>query len=90
MAFTNTAGLQYVDSCANTGNEVQRRELSLPHAGRAISSAPLNVARRFLTEENTEILMFEHRDEAGSLDSVVGTKAYLAHEDRYVKIVRAL
>lgn len=90
VAFSNTDGLQYVDSCANTGNEVQRRELELPHAGRTISSAPIYAARRFLTEEGAEILMFEHRDELGSLNNVVGTRTYLAHEGRFVNIVRSL
>lgn len=90
VAFTNTNGIQYTDSCSNTGNEVIRRETSAVPYGRALGTAPFHTPRRFITEEGQELLMFESRDEPGSLDDIVGQETYLAHEDRFVKIVRAI
>ncbi|PWN34487.1 uncharacterized protein FA14DRAFT_132103 [Meira miltonrushii] len=80
VAFSNTNGIQYTNSCSNTGNEVIRRS----------GSAPFYTPRRFITSEGHELLMFESREEPGSLDGVIGQDTYLAHEDRFVKIVRAL
>lgn len=90
VSFTNTDGIQYTDSCDNTGNEVIRRGDNPLAYGRSIGSAPLHRARRFLSSEGHTILMFEPRDQPGSLDSMVGKRTFMAHEDRYVDIVGAL
>lgn len=67
-----------------------RREFDSVPYGRALGSAPFHFPRRFVTSEGKELLMFESRDEPGSLDHVIGQETYLAHEDRFVNIVRAL
>lgn len=53
-------------------------------------AANLYTKRHFLLEDGQDILVFEPKSEQGSLDSLVGTMTYLAHEDRSVKIVKAL
>ncbi|KAJ9479018.1 hypothetical protein PHBOTO_002492 [Pseudozyma hubeiensis] len=82
VAFASTSGLQYCGgSCANTGNQVIKRNSVL---------GPQYVPRSFVTDEGHELTMFERVDSPGSLDSVVGTKTWLSHEERHVTIVRAV
>ncbi|CAO1625746.1 unnamed protein product [Sympodiomycopsis kandeliae] len=80
VAFYNYDGLEYADgSCDNSGNEVQRRGEIFTHKRRI-----------FKTSEGHELLMFENVAQPSSLDYVVGSETYLAHEDRFVRISHEL
>ncbi|SAM82111.1 uncharacterized protein UBRO_04400 [Ustilago bromivora] len=82
VAFAWTGGLQYCSgSCTNTGNEVTKRNLAI---------GTQHIARHFLTDQGHQLTMFERVDSPGSLDSLIGTHAWLAHEERNVTIASAL
>ncbi|PWN47466.1 hypothetical protein IE53DRAFT_321165 [Violaceomyces palustris] len=84
VAFTSTAGLQYCSSsCTNTGNELIRKD---DHLQSRPNFTQYN-RREFLTDEGHVITMFERVTEPRSLDSLIGTKTWLAHEEREVTIV---
>lgn len=74
-------------SCDNSGDELVRRAIALQ--GRS-EAANLYNKRHFLLEDGQDILVFERKAQPASLDKLVGTQTYLAHEDRSVKIVKAL
>ncbi|KAK0547480.1 hypothetical protein OC846_004842 [Tilletia horrida] len=83
VGFSSSSGLQYCGgSCSNSGNEVIRRE---PRAGGA-----QYVRRHFISTEGHEILMYERLTAPGSLDHIIGSDVWLAHEERNVTITHAL
>ncbi|KAE8214488.1 hypothetical protein CF327_g2117 [Tilletia walkeri] len=85
VGFSNSGGLQYCgSSCSNTGNEVIRRGES-PRAG-GIQHVP----RHFATNEGHTILMYERLSEPGSLDKLIGTDVWLAHEERNVTLTHVV
>ncbi|KAL9935426.1 hypothetical protein V8E36_005774 [Tilletia maclaganii] len=85
VGFTSTSGLQYCGgSCTNNGNEVIRRGQE-PRAG-----GTQYIPRYFGTAEGHEILMYERIAEPGSLDHLVGTDVWLAHEERSIVITHAI
>ncbi|KAK0529920.1 hypothetical protein OC834_003486 [Tilletia horrida] len=84
VGFSNSGGLQYCGTgCSNTGNEVIRRGEQGQRPG------PQFLRRHFRSNEGHSILMFERWSEPGSLDHLVGSQVWLAHEERNVTITHA-
>ncbi|KAK0530851.1 hypothetical protein OC834_003169 [Tilletia horrida] len=81
VGFSNSRGLQYCGTgCKNTGNQVIRSGEQGQRPG------PQFLSREFFSNEGHSILMFERSSEPGSLDHLIGSQVWLAHEERNVTI----